>query len=1388
MSLSRRGISFSLAAAAFGLALAQRPGLASSDTKIDLHADPVGFLAEAAAVWNPSGGLGQVQGGQYGGYLWPMGPFFALGDLAGVPDWVVQRLWLGLLLALAAWGTVRLLDALLPDYRPLALAVAGTLMLLNPYVVVFANRTSVTLLGYAALPWLLFAAHRGLRVPRGWWWPAAFALIVTSTGGGVNAAVTAWTLLGPILFVAYELVTGGASLRAAGSFALRCAVLSAPAWAWWIAPVLAHAAYGIDFLQFTEQPGAIWGTTSLSESLRLMGYWISYLGVGFGDTLEPYFGDSPLLLFNDAVVVASLLVPGLALAGLVLTRRLRYGAFFAVLVLAGLLAMFTGFPPGTPLRRALTFTYNHVEAVQFLRTTYKAAPLVALGIACLAGCALAALWARVPGLPLRAAVVAVAACLLALAAWPLVRGRALDDQVLWEEIPAAWQQAADGLERELPRNSRAVILPGQLFAFYDWGATVDPVLPALTDRPVAVRNVPPYMDLHGTDMLWTTDSLVQQGRLVPGQLPGLLALLGAGALVTASDDRETRSGAVGPADAARALAGAGFGAADREYGGARGYRAELAPPSQLAQVRRYDVRGGPGIVRVEGGPLTVVDGSAETLAALAAFGEVPRPFVYAGDARALRGAREVVIGDGNRRRTLVSSRARQPVGATLDAGDRPSEDAALLDPFGRGGDAQTVAVYTGGVSWIRAPYNPGFSQFPEHRPYAAFDGDVRTFWLADPVLEEERRHVEIAFERPRDVPSVTLVPAPDRRARVLEVEIAGRRFPMGRGPTRIDLGLRGVRSLRVRIARKRSPAGRSDSAGGFAEIRVPGLRVRELLRTPVLAQRALRGADLARTGVTYVFTRTTGDDPFRRGPDGGFFLPGADDRAAAEPLLSRFPGDAEAQIARRIEPPVTRAWRADAWVSVAPDARDDAIDRVVGVPGEAVFRSSGRFRGVPGLRASSAFDGDPATSWIAPWGTTRDGSWIEWESPSRRTVTRLRLSRPRERVRFPSRVILRSDGGATEPLAVAAGGEVRLPRPISGRRFRLEIEDAGPPRAGAVGAEDRAVGIAELDVGAPHARVPRDGLIGARCGELRVNAGAGTLRLKPIGPVRALDAGEPLRAQACGSAARLPAAPLDVVTASELWRPYHLRLRSQAGRRAPARAQDFALLSAGRSSNGRHEDVRVRLEAPGWLVLAESFNDGWRAWCDDRSLGGPQVLDGYANAWQAPAGCTNVRFEWAPQKAVDWAYLLSGLFCVGLLGFLLVLSGRRHSRPPRPEDWPVRDAARPLPWPHALAWALGLSAAIAFVFALRAGAAAAPIVFLILWRGVPARTLLVAAGLLLVVVVPALYVLFPPDDRGGYNTEYAIDAQAAHWATAAALILIALSARGQVLKARLTRS
>ncbi|MDQ3742097.1 MAG: DUF3367 domain-containing protein, partial [Actinomycetota bacterium] len=541
-----RLIPLGLAAASYVLALAQRPGTVVADTKVDLYVDPGSFLHDVASAWTATGQLGHVFGGQYGGYLFPMAPWFAAGDALGIPTWVVHRLWLGTLFAVAAIGVVKLLDALLDRPRGAPHVAAAVLFVLNPYVAVYANRISVSLLAYAALPWLLLAIHRGLRQPRGWRWPAVFALVLTCTGGGVNAAVTGWLLLAPALFLVYERWLGGVERGAVRPFLLRLAPAVALANAWWVLPVLVHARYGLDFLPFTEQPGTIWQTTSVTEALRLMSFWTSYIGLGFGGVLRPYASHGPDMLFSPFVVVASLLLPAIALGGFAWTRRWRYGPWFLTLTLVGLLVMVVGFPEGTPLRRAATFTYNHVGVVQFLRTTYKAGPLVALGLACLGGAAFGLLWARTRGVA-RAAAAGAASVVVGVAAWPLTSGQAPERQLAFD-VPRHWEQAAEVVDR-LPEDERAMVLPGQLFAFYDWGGTWDPILPTLSDRPVAERWVVPFSDLRAVDLMFTTDSLVQQERLLPGQERQLLDLLGVGLLVTAPADRDfSRSAALGPVE------------------------------------------------------------------------------------------------------------------------------------------------------------------------------------------------------------------------------------------------------------------------------------------------------------------------------------------------------------------------------------------------------------------------------------------------------------------------------------------------------------------------------------------------------------------------------------------------------------------------------------------------------------------------------------------------------------------------------------------------------------------------------------------------------------------------------------------------------------------------
>ena len=75
--LSRRWLA-GIFAAALVLCLAQSPGMISPDTKLDLTANPLRFLARAANLWNSDLPFGQAQNQAYG-YLFPHGAFFLLG-------------------------------------------------------------------------------------------------------------------------------------------------------------------------------------------------------------------------------------------------------------------------------------------------------------------------------------------------------------------------------------------------------------------------------------------------------------------------------------------------------------------------------------------------------------------------------------------------------------------------------------------------------------------------------------------------------------------------------------------------------------------------------------------------------------------------------------------------------------------------------------------------------------------------------------------------------------------------------------------------------------------------------------------------------------------------------------------------------------------------------------------------------------------------------------------------------------------------------------------------------------------------------------------------------------------------------------------------------------
>jgi hypothetical protein len=1379
--------------ASFALAFAQRPGWATSDTKVDLHVDPVAFLGQVASVWTTQIDLGAVHGAQYGGYLWPMGPIFALLHSIGLSAWVAQRIWLGLIFAISAWGVLRLMDAFAGRPRGIAHVVAAAFYVLNPYTVIFTGRTSIALLGYAALPWLLLIVHRGVRDLRGWhgwWWAAAFALILTSVGGGINGAVVGWMLVGPLVLLIYEPLIGNVRWRDSVGFVVRMGVLGLAASLWWIVPLAVHARYGIDFLQFTEQPRSIWGTNSAPEALRLMAYWTSYIGVGFYGANRPLFTEAGTLLFNPAVVAASLLLPALAIAGFVWSRRWRYGPFLLLVLLVGVVIELAAFPSGTPSREAMEWIYRNVPLVRFMRTTQKAAPLVAIGVAGLLGLAAQVAWMRHRARLPRAALAGGLAVLIVLAALPLVRGTAIEKQLTWKQIPSAWADAGADLDRDLAQNTRALVLPGQIFANYTWGGTTDAILPRVTDRPVAVRYETPYGDPRATDLLWTVDRLVNQQRLLPGQLEPLLRLMGAGAVITGSDDDISRSGAVNAAAAAAELERQGLGEPDRAYGPERRVAppaGELDPARDLPEVRRYDVSDARGIVHVQPlAPAAIVDGGAEGLAGLAAFGTLPErsPILYAGDLtpaelrrQAQRGA-ELVVSDSNRRRRFVPEFARQNLGATLPEDEPLDENHALIEPFPeRGSDAQTVAVLEG-ARYLRAPSTGGLLEFPERAAIKAFDRDPSTVWAADRYFHPRSRWIEIGFDEPRDVPYVELLPLRDRRGQVTEVDVNGVRAKVRPGWNRIPVDLKDVDHVRITLVGVDQPDDTDlRGNGGLREIRVPGVHLTQALRPPVLSAQALGGRDLGRVGLTYLFERTTADDPYRR------------DHQTGSPLLelARDRVDAEDEIERVVFAPAARTYELDAWVHPAVDTPDSELDELVGLLGPRRFDSSGRFHNLPVHRASSAFDDDPGTAWLGIWARpAADFPWISWTAERPLTLERLRLEPSDLPVRRPTRVRLSWPGGETPPLAVGADGSVELPSPARAERFRLTVLDtAFPEGVPARRRATRAVGIGTLSVpGLAAADVPRTGLLRAGCGLATVDAGGSVVGLQPSGTVEQLDGGEPMTARGCDRA-EVGEGVQRIGTLPSAFSVDLLSMRSPAPEALPPPVGGGRVLDPGEIGNSSVDGVRVDLEGPSWLVLGQAYSEGWRAKCDGRDLGEPRPIDAYANGWRAPADCREVTFSYAPQSAARLGYVVSAIVCAALLLFLLLGLRRRAPRPLEapPALAPERPTRR-IALPRAAVIAFVLTIPLALLFAKRTSVVNFPLLTLILWRGVGARALTLAAAALIGVAVPLLYLIASPTDRGGYNFEYSLETIDAHWVTEGALVLLMVACWRTIADAR----
>ncbi|HZB41618.1 MAG TPA: alpha-(1-_3)-arabinofuranosyltransferase family protein, partial [Ilumatobacter sp.] len=503
-----------LALLAYVPALTAAPGRMPADSKLYLYLDPTRFINDAVTTFDPRQFAGWVPH-QHIAYLWPAGPWFVVFDRLGVPDWIAHRLWIGTLLLGAGLG-VRWCARVL-GLGQLGAAVAAVIYQLSPYVLPYVSRTSVMLLPWAGLGWIVAFTVRATNRSYGgdhrergdqrhinrfvkWGDPAAIALIVF-TVGAVNATALAMIVPAPLLWLVHAAWQRAVSWRQAVGVALRITVLTVPVSLWWLAMLVIQGRYGAEILPYSESLADVSLTATAPEIWRSLGYWLFYVRDPYAATTT----ESLRYLSSTASIFVSYLLPVMCLFGLVWARW-AHRRFACLLIAAGAL-LAVGVHPihdRSPLMRAFAGDDEGGLALA-LRSSTRALPVMNLGMALLAG----SLVAACTGVRLRRPAWRVdllsggALIAIAIANLPsLWTGGFVDPALERDELPpAAWAEATAELDA-IGEQGRVLQLPGAEFGAFRWGYTVDQPLPGLTDKALITRDLLPLGSAGAMDLLY----------------------------------------------------------------------------------------------------------------------------------------------------------------------------------------------------------------------------------------------------------------------------------------------------------------------------------------------------------------------------------------------------------------------------------------------------------------------------------------------------------------------------------------------------------------------------------------------------------------------------------------------------------------------------------------------------------------------------------------------------------------------------------------------------------------------------------------------------------------------------------------------------------------------
>ncbi|MGB5113435.1 MAG: alpha-(1-_3)-arabinofuranosyltransferase [Mycobacterium sp.] len=1296
------------------LTFSQSPGLISPDTKLDLTANPLRFLARAADLWNSDLPFGQAQNQAYG-YLFPHGAFFLAGDVLGLPGWVTQRLWWALLLTVGFWGLLRVAEALGIGSTG-SRVIAATAFALSPRVLTTLGAISSETLPMMLAPWVLLPVIHAMRGDDRIRLLAARSALAVALMGAVNAVATLTGCLAAIIWWAAHRPN-----RQWWRFTAWWALCTALAVTWWSIALVMLGRISPPFLDFIESSSVTTRWLSLTEVLRGTGSWTPYVA--------PTATAGSTLVTSSVAVLATTLVAAAGLAGLAMGTMPARGRLIVILF-AGITALAAGYSGGLGSPIAAQIQHFLDADGTPLRNVHKLEPLIRLPLAL----GLAHLLGRIPlpgkvsrrdwvlsfAHPERDKRVAVAVIVLtALAAGTSLAwtGR-LTPPGSFAAIPGYWHDTAAWLDEHNSDRGRVLIAPGAPFATQVWGNSHDEPLQVLGSSPWGVRDSIPLTPPETIRALDSVQRLFAAGQPSAG-LADTLAQQGVSFVVVRNDLDPETSRSARPILVHRAIEGSRGLTKVAEFGEPVGpgtlegfvTDSGLRPRYPAVEIFRVEgARPGPFLADIDA--MARVDGAPEALLRLnerrrLAGREPLGPMLLTADAqRAGVAAPLVTVTDTPLARETDYGRVDNHSSAVRT----PDEVRQTFNPvmdYPAGTDP-LYARWTGGrisVSSSAADSTALPNVSPSSGPAAAIDADSSTSWVSNSLQTATGQWMQVDFDHPVTNAAVTIIPsATTVGAQVRRIEVST---------------VNGTTTMRFD-----EPGKPLSAALPFGE--TPWMRI-----TAVGTDDGSPGVQFGITDLSVtqydasgfahpVTLRRTVDVP---GPPSGSVVAQWD---LGSELLGR-PGCAEApdgyrcaatmalapeeavNMSRTLTVPTTTTVTPTVWVRARQGPR---LADLIRMPGTTRAVGDSDLIDVLGS-AYAATDGDTRTAWTAPQ------SNVQFKKPPTLTVRLPKATEVAALTLTPSSSVL-----PAHPTMVAidlgAGPQVRRmdgngPQtidllPTVTDTVRLSILDwTDVIDRTALGFDQlKPAGLAEVIVldGAGNliaAADPghRNRAITLPCGRGPIIGVAGQfIQTSVATTVGALLDNEPITAKPCrAEPIALPEGQQELlVSPGEAFVVDGVQL-------ATSRADELRTAPVVPAQTGRwtsdHREIEVdAVDHDRIVVVPESVNPGWVAHTEDGTALQVITVNGWQQGWVVPAGTSGTLTLSFPSNLTYRIGLFGGLALLPLLALLALLPNRRRAIGEPVAPWtpaPLLTAAAALTAGAVISGVTGLAVAAAAI-------------------------------------------------------------------------------------------